>query len=110
MTPILGSAEVHHRYPLYAVGGSHSCERALVCQAGPDTRELFVRAAREAAEYEWKWSEEEDAKRFSNASTAGMVIGTVSDEDKWAEKARSVWPKFYDTVGGKQFVDQALEA
>ena len=40
----------------------------------------------------------------------GMVIGTVSDEDKWAEKARSVWPKFYDTVGGKQFVDQALEA
>ena len=36
----------------------------------PDTRELFVRAAREAAEYEWKWSEEEDAKHFSNASTA----------------------------------------
>ena len=76
----------------------------------PDTRELFVRAAREAAEYEWKWSEEEDAKALQQCIDGGMVIGTVSDEDKWAEKARSVWPKFYDTVGGKQFVDQALEA
>ena len=76
----------------------------------PDTRELFVRAAREAADYEWKWSEEEDAKALQQCIDGGMVIGTVSDEDKWAEKARSVWPKFYDTVGGKQFVDQALEA
>ena len=64
----------------------------------------------EAAEYEWKWSEEEDAKALQQCIDGGMVIGTVSDEDKWAEKARSVWPKFYDTVGGKQFVDQALEA
>lgn len=76
----------------------------------PDARDLFVRAAREAAEHEWKWSEEEDARALQQCIDGGMIMGSVSDEDKWAEKARSVWPRFYDAVGGKQFVDQALEA
>ena len=36
------------------------------------------------------------------------VINDVSDEPAWTEAARSVWPQFYDKVGGKAVVDEAL--
>jgi len=37
-----------------------------------------------------------------------MVANDVTDEDTWMEAARSVWPQFYDKVGGKAVVDEAL--
>ncbi len=74
----------------------------------PDTRALFDRAAQEAAVYEWKWADEEDGKALKQCLDGGMVQNDVTDEDKWQEKARSVWPKFYDAVGGQAYVDKAL--
>ena len=29
--------------------------------------------------------------------------------DEWIEKARGIWPKFYDSIGGKDMVDQAVK-
>lgn len=76
----------------------------------PDTRELFVRATREAAEYEWDWAEKEDAKALQQCLDGGMVYNTVTDEEKWMEKARALWPQFYNAVGGKDVLDRVLNA
>ena len=36
------------------------------------------------------------------------LLGTLTDAPVWQEKARSIWPKFYDQVGGKAMLDEAL--
>ena len=64
--------------------------------------------AKEAAAYEWKWSAEQDEIALKECLARGMVINDVSDEPAWTEAARSVWPQFYDKVGGKAVVDEAL--
>ena len=74
-----------------------------------DTKALFARAAQEAAEWMWSYAEELDAKALQECLDHGMVINDVSDEQVWLEKARSVWPKYYDAVGGKAILDKALE-
>ena len=60
------------------------------------------------AAYEWKWSAEQDEIALKECLARGMVINDVSDEPAWTEVARSVWPQFYDKVGGKAVVDEAL--
>ena len=37
-----------------------------------------------------------------------MKVSALTDEPKWAEAARKVWPDFYDKVGGKQTVDEVM--
>ena len=74
----------------------------------PQTKALVEKAAKEAAAYEWKWSAEQDESALKECLARGMVINDVSDEPAWTEAARSVWPQFYDKVGGKAVVDEAL--
>ena len=74
----------------------------------PQTKALVEKAAKEAAAYEWKWSAEQDEIALKECLARGMVINDVSDEPAWTEAARSVWPQFYDKVGGKAVVDEAL--
>ena len=74
----------------------------------PQTKALVDRAALQAAEYEWKWAAEQDQVALKACTDHGMVVNELSDEPKWMEAARGVWPKFYDKVGGKANVDEAL--
>ena len=74
----------------------------------PQTKALVEKAAKEAAAYEWKWSAEQDEIALKECLARGMVINDVSDEPAWTEAARSVWPQFYDKVGGMAVVDEAL--
>lgn len=74
----------------------------------PDTQELIDRAASEAAAYEWKWAAEQDQIALQQCLDHGMEITTLEDEPVWQEKARSLWPKFYDQVGGKEMIDEAV--
>jgi tripartite ATP-independent transporter DctP family solute receptor len=73
-----------------------------------DTKALITRAAAEAARYEWKWSEADVQKALDDCLAHGMVITDLSDEAQWIKAARSIWPKYYDKVGGKGVVDEAL--
>ena len=84
--------------------GQHA---ALVCNLWKYT-DKPGKAAKEAAAYEWKWSAEQDEIALKECLARGMVINDVSDEPAWTEAARSVWPQFYDKVGGKAVVDEAL--
>ncbi|MBO4317615.1 MAG: TRAP transporter substrate-binding protein [Mailhella sp.] len=74
----------------------------------PQTRELLQRASDMAQEYEWGWSTAEEERALKTLLDNGMKFNDLQDEEKWVEKARSVWPRFYDKVGGKAMVDEAL--
>ena len=73
-----------------------------------DTKALVNKAAKEAAAHEWKWAAEQDGVAKKQCLDKGMVLGTLTDAPVWQEKARSIWPKFYDQVGGKAMLDEAL--
>lgn len=73
-----------------------------------DARALILRAAKETAQYEWKWAAEQDQLALKECLDNGMEINTLEDEAVWQEKARGLWPKFYEQVGGKPMIDEAL--
>jgi len=34
----------------------------------------------------------------------------ANHEKDWIEKAKSIWPQFYESVGGKEIVDKVVAA
>jgi tripartite ATP-independent transporter DctP family solute receptor len=73
----------------------------------PEIRATVDRAAKEAAEYEWKWVEEKEVEALKECMAKGMkFVEPADNEREWIEKAKAVWPEFYDSVGGKEIVDQ----
>ncbi|MBU1358816.1 MAG: TRAP transporter substrate-binding protein [Gammaproteobacteria bacterium] len=72
------------------------------------TQALVQKAARGAAVAAWKYSVEQEELAKKQCVDHGMVVNTLTDAAVWQEKARSVWPKFYDKVGGKPVLDEAL--
>ncbi len=74
-----------------------------------DLQDALDRAGREAAEYGRQIAQQEEVKSKKLVEEKGMtLLGPPVDEDVWQEKAQSVWPKFYEAVGGKAWVEQAL--
>ena len=40
----------------------------------------------------------------------GMILfGAPKDEKIWREKTESIWPKFYDKIGGKEWVERVIK-
>ena len=74
------------------------------------TKALIDKAAAEAARYEWKWSEADVEKAKEQCTTRGMQISALKDEEQWIAKARGIWPKFAEKLGGRQIIDEALAA
>ncbi|HDR16326.1 MAG TPA: C4-dicarboxylate ABC transporter substrate-binding protein, partial [Desulfobacteraceae bacterium] len=74
----------------------------------PPARELVTRAAKEAAQYEWKWAAEQDKIALQQCLDRGMTIHKLEDEPVWQERARSLWPKFYEQVGGQEVIDEVV--
>ena len=78
-------------------------------QLNDKTKDLLRRAAIEAAEYEWAWALKEDQLAKQRCISMGMEVVQLEDEKDWMEAARSIWPLFYEDVGGKDRVDELLE-
>ncbi len=74
----------------------------------PAAKALVDKAAMEAARYEWQWSEKDVEKALKDCLEHGMAFTELKDEPQWMEKARGIWPKFTDKIGGKAVVDEAL--
>ena len=70
---------------------------------------LVQKAATEACEYEWQWVAEQNQKALNNCLKHGMVFEKLTDEDVWMNKARALWPEYYEAVGGKEKIDNALK-
>ena len=61
------------------------------------------------AAYEREISMEMTADAMKELEDRGMILlGPPKDEAEWQRRAQSIWPQFYDNVGGKEWVDQAL--
>lgn len=73
-----------------------------------DKQEMVKSAAMDAAKYEWEWVADKEAAALKKCEDNGMEFSKLEDEDKWIEKAKGIWPQFYDKVGGKEYVDQAV--
>ncbi len=74
-----------------------------------DLQDAVDRAGREAAEFgrQFALNGEEEAKQ--KVADAGMeLLGPPQDEEVWQERAQSIWPQFYDGVGGEAWVEEAL--
>lgn len=74
------------------------------------TKKLIDKAAAEAQQYEWQWAAEQEKIALDTLLANGMKLNKLTDEDKWMKAARGTWPKFYDQVGGKAIVDEAVAA
>jgi TRAP-type transport system periplasmic protein len=74
----------------------------------PAARELVNKAVKEAAQYEWKWAAEQDKIALQECLKRGMTLNVLEDEPVWQEKARTLWPRFHEQVGGKAAIDEVL--
>jgi len=71
------------------------------------SKALVTKAAKEAAVAEWQYSAELEAQAKKECIEHGMVVNTLTDGPVWQEKARSIWPNFYEQIGGKAVMDEA---
>ncbi|WP_461211268.1 TRAP transporter substrate-binding protein [Desulfocurvus sp. DL9XJH121] len=79
-------------------------------QALPDNSKALIQtAALKACYHEWKWVAEQNQKALDNCLAHGMTFEKLTDEKIWMEKARALWPQYYEAVGGKERVDKALK-
>ncbi len=71
-----------------------------------DTRRILTRAGLEAQQYYQVHQINEAEKALMHAQKMGIAICSLEDEEIWKDIAReTVWPRFYDSVGGKQVID-----
>lgn len=73
-----------------------------------DTRALVNKAVAKAQQTEWDWLSEQETLCKQLALDNGMIVDTLEDEPVWIEKARGIWPKFYDLIGDKALIDEAM--
>ena len=75
-----------------------------------DLQEQLEKAALDSISWEREFVAGLKEEAIQNSIEAGMVMcGAPEDEDEWQSRAQSVWPEFYDSVGGEAWVNKALD-
>ncbi len=76
------------------------------------TQKAITEAGQEATAYSLAWLKEKEAMiKKELVSKYNMEIHSLEDEAEWAKRAQdAVWPKFYESVGGKEKVNALLTA
>ncbi len=76
------------------------------------TQDAMIAAGQEASKFSLQWLiEKEKTIKVELVEKYGMQIDKIEDEDVWASKAQqAVWPKFYESVGGKDKVNALLRS
>jgi tripartite ATP-independent transporter DctP family solute receptor len=71
----------------------------------------ILRAGEEATDYIRWWQPLDEANWWDKAREAGVTITAIEDETEWMEKARAIWPDYYETIGtdGEAVVQRALD-
>lgn len=77
-----------------------------------DVQKAILEAGAEATEHSYKWLVETEGRIKKELTAKGMQITDPADGEKeWISKATTtVWPKFYDSIGGKAKLDAVLKA
>ena len=79
-------------------------------EQSPERQAAILEAGKAATQYSAKYLAETEASIKEDLIAKGMQIDDPADEEAaWIEAATtSVWPKFYDSIGGKDKVNAAL--
>ncbi|MGB0893537.1 MAG: TRAP transporter substrate-binding protein [Parashewanella sp.] len=76
----------------------------------PAMQKAILEAGKEATEHSYKFLLASEERIKKSLVKKGMVIHTPAEAEKeWIATAKEkVWPKFYDSIGGKVKLDEAL--
>jgi len=76
------------------------------------TQQAMLAAGKEATAYSLNWLKQKESQvKKELVEKYGMELNTLRDEAAWVEAAqKGVWPKFYDSVGGKDKVNALLKS
>jgi tripartite ATP-independent transporter DctP family solute receptor len=74
----------------------------------PATKALIEKAVAVGQETEWKWVADQEDLCKQLAIDHGMTVNPLEDEDVWIEKARAIWPQFYNIINNQGMIDMAL--
>lgn len=84
----------------------------LFQRQSPEMQEVLLRAGKEASEHcrQFIMAKEDDIKK--ELVKLGMQIDDPADKEKeFIERAtKTVWPKFYKSIGGKDKIEEALKS
>ncbi len=85
---------------------------AVFQSQSPEVQQAILEAGQEATEHSYQYLVDSEAKIKEELTAKGMEITEpANDEKDWIEKAtQAVWPKFYDSIGGKEKLDHVLQA
>ena len=77
-----------------------------------DVQKAILEAGAEATEHSYKFLLDTEEKIKKELTAKGMQISDPADGEKeWISKATTqVWPKFYESIGGKDKLDKVLKA
>ena len=101
------TSEVHYNFALQPLVMGEKFFSSLPVE----DQMMFIRAGLEAQQYNLLTavSVAEEAKQ--NMISKGVEHMEIEDEDQWAKVAmETVWPKFYDSIGGKAAADEVVKA
>jgi TRAP-type transport system periplasmic protein len=101
------TSEVHYLFSLQPLVFGEKFFQSLP----PEDQAMFTRAGIEAQQYNLLFSVTKSEEAKQNMIDKGVEYNDVVDEDQWAKIAvDTVWPMFYDSVGGKAEVDKVVNA
>ena len=76
----------------------------------PDVQKAILDAGREATEESYRYLLDSEEKIRKDLVARGMeIVDPANGEKAWIEKAKTVWPKFYKSIGGKDKLDRVLK-
>lgn len=77
----------------------------------PETQEIVLEAGQEATAYSYDYllEMEENIKRALVEEHGMEIIEPADDEREWIARASNVWPRFYDSIGGRERLEEALQ-
>ncbi|MDN3521598.1 TRAP transporter substrate-binding protein [Halomonas ramblicola] len=79
---------------------------------GPELQQTVLEAGQEATQqsYDYLLDTEASIKKKLVEEHGMEITEPANDEQQWIEMATQIWPQFYDSIGGKEKLDQALAA
>jgi tripartite ATP-independent transporter DctP family solute receptor len=101
------TSEVHYLFSLQPLVVGEKFYQSL----SPEDQAMFTRAGIEAQQFNLLFSVTEAETAKQNMIKKGVEYMEIEDEERWSALAvEKVWPKFYDSVGGKEAVDSVVKA
>lgn len=78
----------------------------------PEMQETVLEAAQEATDfsYDYLLESEESIKQSLVEKHGIQIIEPADNEKEWIEGATNIWPRFYDSIGGQERLEEALHA